>query len=597
MQPMLQRLDFAGLHLERTHDDDRPYVIVGRRAYAIGMMSGAPPRVGDEHLVGEMGGFWAHPIKALDAWGVRLNDDDLGEPLAFNNYFWGIERVRAFSSDLVVRELEWIDEDERALFVRVQLENRGTQPRAVLARYFAQPHLRPCWMSVMLDGKDSVQAHPDYLLATDAANPGWAVAVYAPAGLTQSLQLAPGEQHAFWVIVAVVHEGGAAEALRLARHLLPQAEQRLAHKQAAYRAAAQDETTPSNALDFAYRCARLNLKLLEADYPAGHYPIAGLPEYPNLFGCDVAYSAVGLCLGGQVELAADALRALGAVMARQCGRTPHEVLPSGEVFHPGNTQEIAQFVSAVWRISAYVADGAAFLHALYPVCRAGLLNYLRSGFTQGGSRFPHYPFGNAMVEREGMLPLKLDAVCYTWRALRDLARMAQALAQNGRADFDYAADADEAQRWADAIAASFERDWWIEAEGLYADSLGWDGQQQLDRHWTQIVPLEVELAAPEHAERVLDALERGWLNTYGLPHTKDADERVWTLGNGILALIAARHRRGALAERLLHNIAETLYHGQLGLFEELIPHGLCFVQLWSAALFIEAYAALRTAAA
>lgn len=595
---MLQRLHFAGLHLEQAHDDDRPYVIAGRRAYAIGMMSGAPPHVGDEHLVGEMGGFWAHPIKALDAWGLEVNQER-GTTVTFETYFWGIERTRAFSGGILARELEWVDEDARALFVRVIVENPTAQTHMLNLRYFVQPHLRPCWMSIMPDGRDRIEAHATHILAVDDANPGWGVAAFAPAGFVQRLELTPGAQHTFWVVVAVAHEGSAEAALALAQTLLPQAEQRLAHKQAAYRAAAQEESSPSDLLAFAARCARLNLKLLEAEYPVGHYPIAGLPEYPNLFGCDVAYSTPGLCAGGFVELAIDALRALGAVMSRQCGRTPHEVLPSGEVFHPGNTQEIAQFVSAAWRASAFLAEAqrAAFLHALYPVCRAGLLAYLRSGFTWGASRFPHYPFGNAMVEREGMLPLKLDAVCYTWRALQDLAAMANALAHYGYADLNYAADAAEAQQWADAIAASFERDWWIEAAGLYADSLGWDGTQQLDRHWTQIVPLEVGLARADHAVRVLDVIEQTWLNAHGLPHTQGADERVWTLGNGILAVIAARHGRRALAERLLRAIAETLHHGQLGLFEELIPHGLCFVQLWSAALFLEAYAALEASQA
>ncbi|MEM8535862.1 MAG: glycosyl hydrolase family 65 protein, partial [Chloroflexota bacterium] len=39
--------------------------------------------------------------------------------------------------------------------------------------------------------------------------------------------------------------------------------------------------------------------------------------------------------------------------------------------------------------------------------------------------------------------------------------------------------------------------------------------------------------------------------------------------------------------RMLQNIAETTKYGTLGAFKELIPIGLCFVQLWSAGLYLQ----------
>ena len=86
---------------------------------------------------------------------------------------------------------------------------------------------------------------------------------------------------------------------------------------------------------------------------------------------------------------------------------------------------------------------------------------------------------------------------------------------------------------------------------------------------------------------MLATIERDWLTADGLPHTQGMEASVWTLPTGVLALAAARMGRKTLARRLLMNIASTLRNGQLGLFEELIPHGLCFVQLWSAAQFVE----------
>jgi glycogen debranching enzyme len=326
---------------------------------------------------------------------------------------------------------------------------------------------------------------------------------------------------------------------------------RLQRKRNVYQTAARFDLPARGELDDAYRCALLNLKLLETHNRAGHYPIAGLPEFPNLFGCDTAYSVPGLCQAGRSDLAMDALRALRDIMMRQCGRTPHEILPDGSIFHPGNSQETPQFVIATWRVAQIIGDKGDFLREMYPACRAAMLNYLRGAFTRAASRFPDYPHGNAMVEREGMLPLKLDSVCYTWKALKSLVEMARLLDSGPASVFDYARDIAEADAWANRIELSFEQDWWIESEGFYADSLGWDSRQQLDKHWTQVTPLEVGLARPDHAMRVLDAIERDWLNERGLPHTVGVEERVWTLPTAILALVAARAGRRQLALRLL----------------------------------------------
>ncbi len=588
---MIQHLHFDDIHLTTQHDADQPYILAGKRAYAIGMMSGATPRVGDEHLVGEMGGLWAQPFKMLDSWGAYINGE-LGEVIEFKGMFWGIERVKHVGS-LIVRETEWVDEEEPAFFALVTVANPANHAQQVHIAYHAIPHLRPCWMSTLLSGKTITRESATALIAFDSAHPERAVAMVAEGGLRQSVTLEPGSEFTMRVVACATRSGGEHWAHKHARQLLQDMHARQAHKRQAYHLASRPDRQHEDGLESAYRCALLNIKLLEADFDIGHYPIAGLPEYPNLFGCDVAYSVGGLCMAGRSDLAMDALRALRQVMLRQCGRTPHEVLPDGNIFHAGNTQETPQFVSAVRRVADLIEDTGTFAREMYAACRAGMLNYLRGAFTMPHSHFPDYPFGNAMVEREGMAPLKLDTVCYTWRALHDLAHLAEQL-QATDDTFDYAADAAQARDWADRIAARFENDWWIERAGLYADSLDWDGRQQLDRHWTQIVPLEVGLAHPEHARQVLDTIIGSWLNEHGMPHTLNVDERVWTLPTALVAKVAAAWGYREVAERLLHNIASTIMgSGQLGMFKELIPHGLCFIQLWSAALFVEVYEMLQ----
>jgi hypothetical protein len=80
---------------------------------------------------------------------------------------------------------------------------------------------------------------------------------------------------------------------------------------------------------------------------------------------------------------------------------------------------------------------------------------------------------------------------------------------------------------------------------------------------------------------------REWINQWGLVHTREREELVWTLPTGLLALTAFRYGQPSLAVHLLENIATTASYGTLGAFKELIPIGLCFVQLWSAGLYLQ----------
>ena len=61
----------------------QPYVTAGDRAYLIGTQDGNFPDLGD-HVPGEMGGLWLHPIKLIDGfWAqvTRSSHPSAGRPL------------------------------------------------------------------------------------------------------------------------------------------------------------------------------------------------------------------------------------------------------------------------------------------------------------------------------------------------------------------------------------------------------------------------------------------------------------------------------------------------------------------------------------
>jgi glycogen debranching enzyme len=136
--------------------------------------------------------------------------------------------------------------------------------------------------------------------------------------------------------------------------------------------------------------------------------------------------------------------------------------------------------------------------------------------------------------------------------------------------------------------ARFDADWWFEAEGLYADSMHSDNSLQFDGHWTVALPLQLGLATSDKAEGMFERLATGgWINEWGLVHTRGHEDRVWTLPTGLRAVAAFEHGHGELGLWLLKRIAVTTETGTLGTFKELIPEGLCFIQLWSAGLYLQ----------
>jgi glycogen debranching enzyme len=189
-----------------------------------------------------------------------------------------------------------------------------------------------------------------------------------------------------------------------------------------------------------------------------------------------------------------------------------------------------------------------------------------------------YPSGPGMVEVEGMGAEKLDSAAYTWAALRALAGMAAALGKEE--------DALQAASQAERIAARFDGDWWDSQGGTYAMSLQEDNTRYPVAHWAVIVPLEVGLASAPHAAQTFSTLRAAYMNRWGLKHTVGDDERVWTLPTAALSRAAYHYGEPELGFEMLRHIAETLDTGSIGQFHELIPQGACFLQLWSAAVFL-----------
>jgi hypothetical protein len=238
--------------------------------------------------------------------------------------------------------------------------------------------------------------------------------------------------------------------------------------------------------------------------PRARWVGAGFPDYPWMFATDGEYTAFASVAVGQFAPIKDHLRGLrdvSDILNNRSGVVVHEVVSDGSIWfghdsvrtNPDtgeetnnfNTDEIVKFPSAVALVWRWTGDDA-FRRDLYDFSKRAL-EYVVERLDEDGDGWPE---GSGNVERGGMGVEKLDNAVYLIRGLHDLADLARA--QRDR----------RTRAWAKKLArdlqSRFETTWWMPAERQYADSIddppvGGPNNQQQDRHWIGVTPMEAEL--------------------------------------------------------------------------------------------------------
>jgi hypothetical protein len=231
---------------------------------------------------------------------------------------------------------------------------------------------------------------------------------------------------------------------------------------------------------------------------------AGFPDYPWMFATDGEYTAFASVAVGQFQAIKDHLRALrdvSDILNDRSGVVTHEVISDGSIWfghnarrvdpatgetrYDFNTDETVKFPSAVALVWRWTGDDA-FRDDMYDFARRNL-RYVVENLDEDGDGWPE---GSGNVERSGMGVEKLDNSVYLIRGLFDLADMARDK-RDGRT---YVWARNLARRLLDR----FEATWWMPSESQYADSIddppvGGPNNQQQDKHWIGVTPMEAEL--------------------------------------------------------------------------------------------------------
>jgi hypothetical protein len=131
----------------------QPYVTAGDRTYLIGTQDGNFPDMG-EHVPGEMGGAWLHPIKLIDGFWADVTDlatkqdTALSESTEFVNYPYGnrFKYGRVLDS-LEIERFQFSPDGQAGLIVQYTFKNIAARTRQLAFQLSVKTDLRPVWYS------------------------------------------------------------------------------------------------------------------------------------------------------------------------------------------------------------------------------------------------------------------------------------------------------------------------------------------------------------------------------------------------------------------------------------------------------------------
>jgi len=561
------------------------------------------------------------------------------------NYPYGNRfRYGRVLDNLDVDRFQFSPDRQQGLIVQYSFKNGTDRARRLRIQFSVKTNLRPGWYSDHLrikDGPDAVtwQTKRGVFVARDADNPWFCVWGATPSAnaepIDDPLPIRTGSRgvtaasrhtvtvgpHGISTLTFVIAGSATGEddAVKTYDYLAAHHAALLAKKVAHYASVINRARIriPNQRLQEVYGWVRVNMEWLVRDVPGiGRGLSGGFMEYPWWFGTET-YSLQALTATGDFELAKQTLRLLKnqSMKTNGNGRIVHEITTDGAVSNPGNTQETAQFVLTAGKVFDWSGD-LSFAKETYPAMKLGI-NWLLGDIDQNKDLFPE---GYGIMEVYGLNAELIDVAVYTQQALEATARIAAVLN-----------DPDAADRYkllASELKARINDRFWIEKEGSYADFYGTRQQavsaaegaikqiglkdankltgreQELigyyeelkakfsampdasrgwltNKNWVIATPMEIGIAPPERAIRLLDKIRHENSGEYGPFLSAVERGSMMTISTGVQAVAEGKYGRTDEAMWYVDRIVQTFNRVSPGSISETMPDHGCFTIAWT----------------
>lgn len=622
-------------------------ICASERVKLIGTTDGLFPDFG-HHSEKEMGGLWMHPIKVLDGFWFRFHDleaenvDTYITADRFTVHPWGNEFEYQHGlghTPVTISRSQIAPDSAPGLVVTYRLTNHSAAPRQVETELLVRTELYPVWYSLeshfCQDGQDegAYDEATATFTAKDAVNPwyaavrcvrqpeSWKVGQFfgpqrtAGKGVSAAFRYhltlpAWGEEELTFLMTGSIHS---AEEAAGYLQLLGENKDFRGEKQARY-----DALFPRSGLDVGdahlekvWDWVKVHTDWLTVD--AGEYGrgiTAGLPEYVWWFGCDSCYTVQGLLCIGRYELARQTMKLIAdySEQVNGNGRIVHEITPYGLCANPGNTQETAHFVTAVWHYWQWTGD-RTLVEELMPLLRRSMA-WLEQMDDDGDL----FPSGYGIIEIAGLNAEMIDTIVYTTQAWHCFADMCELVGEHDAGKLA----GEKFERMLNALNTQM----WDEEAGLYCDayasptfvrkcrekilghrangcttaeaaafdamvarkeaSCHGEAGFLINGNWVIDTPMETGLAPRDKAERALKKLNTSaFVGPWGMYLNAMDHGAMMTISTGSLAVALARYGYADEALALLKRMTATFGQIGPGLLAEMSPDYGCIVQAWT----------------
>ncbi|WP_228853411.1 alpha-L-rhamnosidase-related protein [Aegicerativicinus sediminis] len=471
-----------------------PFVTAGDRVYMVGQQDGSFKELG-WHIPDEMGGVWAHPIKLLDGFQLRISNGDetlsLDNASQFRNYPFGSRQLFSLESlDITVERFQFVPQDFEGLVVQYVFKNTSNKNQHFNLRFIADVDLRPTWLgdeTGLVDTPDvaNFEKTTGQWVAKDRKNP-WFVtygstyeaignakysAKYKGKGLRTvtdyNMEIPKNNEESitFFVASSLVSREDATKKFNQLKDDYPRF---LQAKKARYVGLGTKSklTIPDKKLQEAFEWLKYNCDWLVQEVPGlGKGMTAGIPDYPWFFGVDSEYALKGYAAIGQFETVKSTIKLIDSIskVANDNGRIIHEMSTNGAVFNKGNVNETPQFVSLIWEVYKWIGD-ESFLENYYPTILTGM-EWIQNEKDKNQNLFPD---GFGMMEIHGLDSEMIDVACYTQRAYEDTSKIALELGDS--------LNANKYRNLSEQLKTAINNEFWSEEDGSFADFIGTDIQ-------------------------------------------------------------------------------------------------------------------------
>ena len=379
----------------------KPYLVTGHKFYMIGAQDGTFPEHG-EHIPYEMWGMWAPPVKVINGFWLRLEEEWLMQPDTFIMLPYGCTFTYR-NGPLLMERFQYVPQEVMGISIRLRIKNKSAGKICSLLHIGVESNLMPVWLSERLgiqDGKDQVYSQEaDRVIWKDEVNPWWVgfqcsealEAVETVSGppevrrenhntryreMSCTVTLMPEETRDIYLWFAASQDS-AVETGTILDLFKASGQELLKEKQAYYKELkelAQVNWPSREDLTEMYRWNQyINDWIIQDAGKTGKGVVAGYPEFPWWFGNDTNYILPALLMQGMTEICKSTLRLLRDYSMKQNGngKVVHEISTNGVVYYDGMTTETPQFADSVWLVYCYSGD-YTFLTEMYDFCVKGI---------------------------------------------------------------------------------------------------------------------------------------------------------------------------------------------------------------------------------